>query len=111
MSKGITKNRRDLDLTLPVLCGARNPATGEPIAIKRGELGYYPWTASTPITPEQYNALNGINEARVQAMMCGSMAGWDSIGANESYMRQALEKGRERMIREATSVRKRWSKN
>ena len=63
---------------LPVICGARHPVTKEPIAIKRGDVGFYPWSAmrTDTHTPESFNEAHGITPEQVRAMMAGAMFGW-----------------------------------
>jgi hypothetical protein len=60
--------------TLPVLCGARDPSNNQPIAIWRGERGYFLWTESK--SPEEWNEDHDITRKQVAAMLEGSVLGW-----------------------------------
>ena len=63
--------RRD---ELPQMCGARDPSNNRPIAVLRGEPGYFLWVESMP--PEEWNKANDISPDQVKAMMGGSIFGW-----------------------------------
>jgi len=59
---------------LPILCGARDPSNNQPIAIWRGEKGYFLWTESK--SPEECNKDHQISTNQVEAMLEGSVMGW-----------------------------------
>ena len=59
---------------LPLLCGARDPSSNRPVAIWRGEVGYFLWTHS--MAPEEWNKAHQISPAQVRAMIEGSVFGW-----------------------------------
>jgi hypothetical protein len=59
---------------LPVLCGARDPSNNRPVAILRGEMGYFLWAEGT--TPEEWNNDRNISPDQVKAMIAGSVLGW-----------------------------------
>lgn len=50
--------------------------TGEPIMIKRGEMGYYP-LPDAYMTADQLNKEFNVTPAQAHAMYAGSMFGWD----------------------------------
>ena len=50
---------------LPVLCGARDPSNNRPVAIWRGEMGYFLWTEGK--TPEEWNNDHNISPDQVEA--------------------------------------------
>jgi hypothetical protein len=65
---------------LPEMCVARLPSDkGQLILIRRGEMGYTPLDSSTAGALEHY-INNGVRAAQIQAMLAGSMMGWD-LGA------------------------------
>ena len=74
---------------LPAACYGVQPSTGELIAIRRGETGFWPVTVlplwAFRMTAEEacnrLNAQRGIARHVRQAMECGSMFGWDVPGA------------------------------
>jgi hypothetical protein len=61
---------------LPVMCGSRDPSNSHPVAIRRGEMGYFLWTESK--MPEEWNQDHGISPEQVTAMVRGSVLGWRS---------------------------------
>lgn len=80
-----------MDMTLPLICASRDLVTGDAIAIKRGESGYYPFV--NRIDPNAYNQLRGITPAQREAMVAGSMFGWDVPGAFQAtYANRDLPK-------------------
>jgi hypothetical protein len=64
---------------LPEQCAATNPATGSSVLIKRGEAGYYSYPG---LDVNGFNQRAGVTAPQVEAMICGSMFGWDVPGAN-----------------------------
>lgn len=75
---------------LPRLCGARNPATGEPIVIRRGEVGFYP--QDPDFDPDLWNGLHGVTPAQREAMAYGSCFGWHAPIADPDKHPQAPAK-------------------
>jgi len=63
---------------LPEKCFSNHPVTGQVIAIKRGESGYYP--IMTASTSEKLNEAFGVTKAQAEAMLVGSMFGWGRSG-------------------------------
>ena len=77
---------------LPEVCYSILPSTGDVIIIKHGESGYYRCEYSTEDKAfnrefaNDRNANLGVSKAQVEAMLAGSMYGWDVPAADpESY--------------------------
>ena len=83
---------------LPETCLSLLPSTGELIIIKRGETGYYhsDWNTPDPGKNREiadfHNQKRGITHAQEEAMLVGSMSGWDVPGADpDSYEKPTFE--------------------
>ncbi len=75
--------REEMIEKLPELCMSRLPSDGSPVLIRRGEDGYRPWHA---YDPDHFNQTLKVTPAQREAMIAGSMFGWDCPGANpENY--------------------------
>ena len=77
---------------LPEVCYSILPSTGDVIIIKHGESGYYRCEYSTEDKAfnrefaNNRNANLGVSKAQVEAMLAGSMYGWDVPAADpKSY--------------------------
>ena len=77
---------------LPEVCFSILPSTGDVIIIKHGESGYYRCEYSTEDKAfnrefaNDRNANLGVSKAQVEAMLAGSMYGWDVPAADpKSY--------------------------
>lgn len=69
---------------LPEFCFARLPSNDAPIIIEAGARGYRLAEGSIP---EKMNARLGVTPAQVEAMLAGSMFGWDVPGADPDFYR------------------------
>lgn len=75
---------------LPELCySVHNLSKDKVILIRRGESGYYQTdlTGGRP-TVDGLNAKLGVTRFQEEAMIIGSMWGWDVPGANPEYLEQ-----------------------
>ncbi len=72
---------RETTLNLPPCCFAEIPTSGEVVLIVRGGEGYHP--VSSPFPAAQLNATlpRPPTAAEIEAMLVGSMFGWDVPGA------------------------------
>jgi hypothetical protein len=76
----IRRNIGDVLADLPEICAAHLPSDNSPILIKRGTRGYcLRWEA---YDGERFNKHHGITDAQVEAMLAGSMFGFDCPGAD-----------------------------
>jgi hypothetical protein len=65
---------------LPRVCLAHTPGTNEKVRIVRGVEGKY-WVHPNSDV-ERFNSERGITKHQVEAMLIGSMFGWESPGAD-----------------------------
>jgi hypothetical protein len=76
---------------VPQMCALKLNTTGEPIIIKRGEMGYYPGSRLGLYTDEdiaKFNKRYHADEFDVMAMEAGSMFGWSVPGADADRLRK-----------------------
>lgn len=91
---------------LPEVCYSILPSTGDVIIIKHGESGYYRCEYSTEDKAfnrefaNDRNANIGVSKAQVEAMLAGSMYGWDvpaadpkSYDKNGTLLRNTKDRG------------------
>lgn len=77
---------------LPDICWAVSQLSGDLICIKNGETGYYPssWSTSSreqnQKIADQCNQQYGITPLQVEAMVNGSMFGWNIFAADPEYL-------------------------
>jgi hypothetical protein len=56
------------------MCGALDPSNQRPVALVRGEMGYFIWMES--MTPEEWNRKHNISSKQAKAMLACSVLGW-----------------------------------
>lgn len=85
---------------LPEFCYCYHPVTNKPIRVFRGESGYYP-PVYEDVWVEEINGLLGITKEQEEAMLSGSIFGWECAAANpdswkndEKWQAQQKAKGR-----------------
>ena len=83
---------------LPHMCWSVLPGEGKLICIKRGESGYFPsmWDTGNPERnrniADNNNRQRGISPAQEEAMLAGSMFGWDSPGTDPTLYEKEVHK-------------------
>lgn len=84
---------------LPELCYTVPKTTGEFAFIKKGQMGYFPYSAPNVNAKYEdaekmalfYNNRLGLNAAQIEAMECGSLFGWDKRAADpQTYFDNAI---------------------
>lgn len=77
---------------LPNMCFAIKPGTeNEVIGLKKGERGFWATKDMTPADVDFFNAKLGVSKAQVEAMLAGSLFGFDALGANpDNYKGKAF---------------------
>ena len=72
--------------TLPNVAAAQNPVGGELIFVMKGRSGYWPASAvgivDETLTAEKWNTAHGISKAESEAMLAGSLWGWNIPAAD-----------------------------
>ena len=68
----------EIEAKLPGYCAAKHPTTGKTVLIKRGERGF--WPAYGIPSADIFNRERGITDHQREAMLIGSMFGWDVPG-------------------------------
>ncbi len=71
------------------MCFVVDAATNKIVAVKEGEIGYYESTVYDLAHADLLNARMGITHAMREAMLVGSMFGWDVSGAREDRYQDA----------------------
>lgn len=68
---------------LPKECAARKPGSSEPILLKRGQKGYWPFPAiKSEEQLQEFNDRRNVTGAQLEAMICGSVFGFDCPAAD-----------------------------
>lgn len=82
---------------LPDMCYTALRTTNELVGIKKNENGYFPYKdfdggyEEAKKLAELYNKKLELSPAQIEAMVCGSMFGWDSAAANpQTYFDKAV---------------------
>ena len=72
---------------LPVSCYVKIP-TGIIAQVTRGEMGYFPYAALEEETKIEINKNLKITKYQEEAMLHGSMFGWDTLAASPNYWKK-----------------------
>jgi hypothetical protein len=86
MADLIYRDIADVLNDLPPMCASREPSSGKPTYLRRGHKGY--WPAPSGLDVEAYNAELGVSEAQAEAMLTGSVFGFDCPGADPLNIKQ-----------------------
>lgn len=85
--------KKSIETRLPICCATTHYLTGETIFITRGEMGYHPsnpvsWldgcVSHQPMSAKKWNEKYNITDAQYNAMVVGSMFGWDVPGVESA---------------------------
>ena len=60
---------------LPIICAVVHPTTGDTVLVKRGTRGY--WPAPRGLHLETFNRRHGVTPQQYEAMLYGSLFGFD----------------------------------
>lgn len=67
-------------------CFVKHPTTGKTVLLQMGQNGYTELTGiMAEADPEALNLEIGVSKEQAQAMLIGSMFGWDAPGAKILY--------------------------
>ncbi len=80
---------------LPDQCMSVNNVSGEMIVLILGERGYHEYTRQEPDAQAAVDRINkalGVTKAQHDAMMAGSMCGWDVPGADPKMHEELPER-------------------
>lgn len=75
----------NLNPKLPAMSAAKSPVDGSLIFVKQGTNGYFvphQIGVEPDVDPDVWNEANDITKAEAEAMLVGSMFGWDCKGAD-----------------------------
>jgi hypothetical protein len=67
---------------LPMRAAVMVPGQNLVGLVDRGDKGYYPMPSWTAKTADGWNERHGVSHAQREAMLVGSMFGWDVPGAD-----------------------------
>jgi hypothetical protein len=77
---------------LPEKAAGYNPSTGEPIVVVRGEKGY--WLMAPDFEVDAFNARHGVTPAQREALLYGSVYGFDKPIADPTLHADASKNAR-----------------
>jgi hypothetical protein len=72
------------DLEMVQVAMAKHPSIGTPILVLRGEIGYWPVPNGWGGTIDGFNERHGVTPAEREAMLHGSVFGWEKPIAHAS---------------------------
>lgn len=80
MTELVHRDALDVLKDLPEFCASRLNTTGQPCILKRGVKGFWPTHHNLDV--RLFNEQLAVTDAQVQAMEFGSIAGFDTPGAD-----------------------------
>lgn len=74
---------------LPEFCYVEHTVTKKPVKVVKGVSGYYPLEQENfGLTTNELNKALGVTKQQADAMLIGSMFGWDAPGANPKFFKK-----------------------
>jgi hypothetical protein len=86
MTELVHRDMLEVLADLPELCAARLNSTGQPILLKRGHRGYWPFRHDLDV--KAFNEHHKVTPRQVEAMEIGSLVGFDVPGADVRNLKE-----------------------
>jgi len=80
--------KESVERRLPLFSATTHKETGEMVLIRRGQKGYFPptgkWFHENKVTADEFNDEKGITKPQAEAMLIGSMFGFNAPGVEKT---------------------------